>query len=178
MKIRVLNEEDAGLFRDLCLEAVDETPSAFCESAAEVLAKSIETFTDHLASHGRGDFVLGAFDEANHLIGTVGLYRAPYGKQSHKGTLWGLYVTPHHRQRGIGRALTVAVLEHACNLPGILQINLSVANSNPSAQQLYESLGFKTYGIEPDALNVNGVYTNEIWMQLSLIDHGHKLQTP
>lgn len=168
LTIRLLNHADTEIFKILLIEAAQDTPAAFCESAAEVIAKPLEGFTDLLDAHGRGDFVLGAFDEANNLLGVVGLCRFPFGKQSHKSMLWGMYVTPSKRRQGIGRALIGAALENIRKLPGILQVNLSTAGVNDAAKNLYQSLGFKIYGIEPNSINVDGMYFDETWMQLTI----------
>lgn len=167
--IRLLNSDDAQIFRILRIEGVNESPGAFGESVVEVTGKSLAGFVDHLGSHGRGDFVVGAFDESNNLIGMVGFYRAPYAKLSHKGTLWGMYVTPAERGKGVGRVLVLAAIKGVRNMTGVLQINLCVSASNTVAKHLYESLGFRIYGIEPNAIHIDGVYVDEVLMQFSLL---------
>lgn len=167
--IRRLNHRtDAEIFKALIIEAVQDTPAAFCESAEEVVTKPLSGFTDLLDDHGRGDFVLGAFDETNNLIGIVGICRFPFGKQFHKAMLWGMYVTINKRQQGIGRQLIQTAIKDTRTLPGILHINLSTTGTSSAANRLYESLGFKIYGVEPNSVNVDGVYFDETWMQLEI----------
>ena len=168
MNIRLLSHDDTNIFRALLIEAVHESPSAFAESIIEVTEKSFVEFADQLSSHECGDFVLGAFDDINHLIGIVGFYRIVHEKKSHKGTLWGIYVTPANRQQGVGCALIAAAIARAKKLSGILQLNLSVVKSNEPARRLYESHGFQIYGVEQNAIHVDGMYLDELFMHLSL----------
>jgi ribosomal protein S18 acetylase RimI-like enzyme len=169
MNIRLLTHEDVAAFRALRVEAVANAPSAFSESIEEITKKSIEECADQLQSHGKGDFVMGAFDDNNHLVGMVGIYRAMHDKQYHKGTLWGMYVSPKGRQQGIGRALMTAAIEHAKSLPGIVCITLCVTVSNNIARSFYETLGFQVCGIERMALKIDGVFYDEMMMQLCLV---------
>jgi len=55
-----------------------------------------------------------------------------------KGYIWGVYVAPDHRGRGIGRALTQAVVEHLRSV-GCTQVHL---HTSPAGRSVYESLGF------------------------------------
>ncbi len=167
--IRRLNHHtDAEIFKALIIEAAQDTPAAFCESAEEVAAKPLSGFADLLDDHGRGDFVLGAFDDTDNLVGIVGLCRSPFGKQRHKAMLWGMYVTINKRQQGIGRQLIHAAINNARTMPGILHINLSTTGTNDAANHLYTSLGFRIYGVEPKSVNFNGTYFDETWMQLEM----------
>lgn len=165
MYIRPLKHEDAELFRCLRIFAIKDTPSAFSESVAEVLQRSRVECAEQLDSHGRGDFVLGAFDDEDQLIGMAGFYREPLTRMAHKGTLWGVYVRPEQRRQGICSALINAVIERVQSLPDMLSLHLRVTASNETAKQLYEKHGFYTYGIEPKALHVDGTYYDEVLMQ-------------
>jgi len=168
MNIRLLNQDDVDIFRALRLKAVTEVPSAFTESIAEVTQKSFKDCADQLEGHGKGDFVLGAFDDNNHLVGTVGFYRSMHDKQFHKGTLWAVYVAPSGRQQGIGSALIIAAIDRAKNLSGISNITLCVTSSNESARRLYESKGFQVCGVEQRVLQIDGEYFDSVAMQLLL----------
>jgi ribosomal protein S18 acetylase RimI-like enzyme len=166
MNIRLLNQRDVSSFRALRSEAVREAPAAFTESFEEITKRSEADCAYQLQSHGKGDFVLGAFDNNTHLVGMVGFYRAVHDKQSHKGTLWGMYVAPKERERGVGRALMTAAIEHAKKLPGIVYLTLCVTASNKAAIRFYETTGFQVCGTERQALCIDGVYFDEMMMQL------------
>ena len=57
-----------------------------------------------------------------------------------KGYIWGVYVAPDNRGKGIGRALTQAVVEHLRSV-GCTQVHL---HASPAGRSVYESLGFVT----------------------------------
>ncbi len=106
-----------------------------------------------------GDFLLGAYESANApLIGVVGLLRNQSDKERHKASVVGMYVAPEAAGRGVGRALLNELLARAAQVEGLRQIQLMVSSRNEAARKLYESLGFRKYGCEVDALNVGGVF--------------------
>ena len=57
-----------------------------------------------------------------------------------RGYIWGVYVAPDRRGRGIGRALTQAMVEHLRSA-GCTQVHL---HTSPAGRSVYESLGFVT----------------------------------
>ena len=110
--------------------------------------------------------ILGSFQPA--LIGVVGLIRDRHFKSSHKAHLWGMYVAPAYRGKGVGTDLLQAALRHARTLPGVSWVHLSVSSAAPAAQRLYERAGFKLWGTEPDALCHEGQTADEHHMALRL----------
>ena len=64
-------------------------------------------------------------------------------------------VTQPCRGRGIGRALTKALLQYAANL-GVVYATLEVRKSNAVAQTLYQSLGFEYVGVRKRYYEDNG----------------------
>ena len=89
--------------------------------------------------------VLVAVDAAGVLLGTVTIVRpgSEYAEISRDGELEFrmLAVTPEARGRGIGEALTRAVLERAREL-AIGRVVLSSLSGMSTAHRLYERLGF------------------------------------
>lgn len=51
-------------------------------------------------------------------------------------------VAPEYQGRGLGRRLMLAGLAELRRLPGLRQVNLTVAANNTTAMRLYDSLGF------------------------------------
>jgi hypothetical protein len=66
--------------------------------------------------------------------------------------------------------LLAAAIERAQSLPGVRKVQLSVITSQPAARCLYSSLGFRSFGVEPGALHVDGDYLDEEYMYLPLGD--------
>lgn len=91
-------------------------------------------------------------------------------KESHKGNVFGLYVAPEVRGTGIGKSLMIELLKRAKKCDGLEQIKLAVMSENSSAKKLYQSLGFKTYGVERNGLKYNGEYFDEDLMVLTFND--------
>lgn len=158
MNIRILKNDDAEEFWRLRLQGLKEQPSAFGAAFEEEISipmeKLIDRFIKDTISPPEDNFVLGAYDEENHLVGVVGFRRERRIKLRHKASVWGMYVAPKHRKAGVGKALMNELLKMARKLNGVEQINLGVVSSNLSAKNLYISLGFKPYGVEKNALKV------------------------
>lgn len=171
MIIRRLTQDDADDLWQLRLDALESTPAAFAEAAEEHRNTSAAAFADRLRAPG--NFVFGAFDGAA-LVGMVGLHRHERVKRRHKGTIWGMFVRPEHRHRGIARALVAAAVGFASQQPGLTHIQLSVTAQQHDARRLYLSLGFVPFGLEPAALQVDGTLIDEEHMILAVgsVDRG------
>jgi ribosomal protein S18 acetylase RimI-like enzyme len=160
-EIRRLSCDDALAYRALRLESLERHPDAFGASLDDERQMSGDDMIDRLAR----STVFGAFD-AEGLAGTAGWYRMTGDKLSHRGALWGMYVRPRARRRGLGEALVHHVLDDARG--NVEQIHLTVTTVNEPAHRLYERMGFVSYGLEPRALKVGGDYLDEVMMVCAL----------
>jgi RimJ/RimL family protein N-acetyltransferase len=165
--VRRLVGADAAETWRLRREALERDPASFGESVEEHLKTSPAAFAERLASGGSESFVYGAFD-GQKLVAMVGFYREKRIKRRHKGVIWGVYVTPAYRGGGVARAVMTSLLDSVRALPGLKCIYLSVTAEQPAARNLYASLGFRSFGLEPRALAVNGEYLDEEHMILEL----------
>ncbi|TJY43100.1 GNAT family N-acetyltransferase [Cohnella pontilimi] len=167
MNIRVLDEPDARLYRELRLSALRNNPEAFGSTYEREAAFSLETIIERIKPTD-DKFVLGAFDDLGALVGIVAFVRESGLKDAHKGNVYGMYVTPQKTGQGLGKSLMVELIRKARSIDGLEQIKLAVVSDNVFAQKLYESLGFTVYGVEPNALKFNGNYFDEDLMILKL----------
>ena len=170
MLIKTLTEVDAKQFWPLRLRALRENPQAFGASYEEELNTPIDKLISHFSSNFilplEENFMLGAFNKNNEMVGVVGFRREKRTKLRHKGNLWGMYVVSELAQTGIGKALLSELLNKAKSLANLEQINLGVVSSNASAKGLYNSFGFKTYAIEKNALKIGEQYFDDDLMVL------------
>ena len=89
-------------------------------------------------------------EEAGEIIGFAGAWIVL--DEAH---ITNIAVTQSRRGRGIGRALTQALLQYAANL-GVVYATLEVRRSNTVAQRLYQSLGFEYVGVRKRYYEDNG----------------------
>lgn len=170
--IRRLNPTDWEAYRTIRLEALQLAPEAFGSDYTET---SLRTPEDWAASLNRTDtVVLGAFAEAGNpaaegqIVGTAGLSRERRVKTQHKGTVFGVYVTPAVRGTGCGKALVTELIRLARAMGGVEQLMLCVVAENAAAKAVYAGLGFRVYGREPRAIKLGERYLDEDLMVLEL----------
>lgn len=164
-RIRRLSAADGQEYLTLRREMLLDTPLAFGSSPEDDFCRDEGWFEGFLAA-GPGNVLYGAFDPD--LVGAVGLFRGTGRKAAHLVTLWGMYVKPHRRRRGLGGGLVSAAIDHARTVPGVRQIHLGVSDATPGARAVYESLGFVLWGTEPRATCHQGRFTDEHHMVLRL----------
>jgi RimJ/RimL family protein N-acetyltransferase len=162
-RIRRLETADAGLYREIRLEALQRNPEAFGSNFAWENAQPPAWFE---ASIGRAA-IFGAFVDGT-LAGMAGFAVQESSKRAHKATLWGMYVRAAGRNAGVGKKLVAAVLDHAHGRVEMVQ--LSVVSENESARRLYCAMGFVEYGYEKRALKQDGRYFDEVHM-VNYLDH-------
>jgi ribosomal protein S18 acetylase RimI-like enzyme len=162
MHVRRLAPADALSWRSLRLRALREHPDAFTSSWEADAQQPVEAAAARLAAHA----VWGAY-QGRELYGFVGLERESRPKNRHKATVVGMYVAPEVAGQGVGRALLAALLAHA-RAEGVASLVLTVTDGNDHARRLYEGAGFRSFGIEPDAIRIDGRSLPKNHMHLAL----------
>jgi ribosomal protein S18 acetylase RimI-like enzyme len=155
MEIRALTAADVDLFREVRLRALREHPDTFGLSADEFARRPISEVASRLANESQhpDSFTLGAFIDER-LVGIMGMQRDDGEKHCHNGFVWGVYVVPEARGRGVARAMMVETIERARRVEGLMKLYLAVTTFNTTARALYISLGFEVYGLEPYAMKL------------------------
>ena len=163
MLIRMLGPADATLVRSLRLRALREHPDAFTSSYEQDRDLPVEATSQRLAAHP----FWGAYHQAE-LRGFVGLERELRPKCRHKAIVMGMYVAPEAGGQGVARKLLEALIAHA-RANGVESLLLTVTHGNERATRLYEAAGFRSFGIEPDAIRVAGRSCAKNHMQMKLV---------
>ncbi|WP_019937912.1 GNAT family N-acetyltransferase [Bordetella sp. FB-8] len=162
IQIRLLAAPDTSALREVRLTALTEAPRAFGSSMEEEELLGLDHFL-RLAEADEKSAVLGAFAEGR-MVGMTCISQYGKLKARHKAFIWGVYVDPEHRGRGLARQLLQAALARAATMPGVRRVHLTAAADNTAAMALYADLGFVEYGREPDSLCVNGELIDEVLM--------------
>jgi RimJ/RimL family protein N-acetyltransferase len=157
--VRCLEPADCDVIIALRREALAAEPLAFGASIEDDRTLSPELLRASLAD-APAFAIVGAFD-AHTLVGMAGLLRMEKVKARHRALVWGMFVAPMARGRGVGAAILRAAINRAREWPGIVQVQLSVTETSDGAARLYRSMGFHEWGVEPHALYWQGRYVNE-----------------
>jgi RimJ/RimL family protein N-acetyltransferase len=170
MLIRILTANDAAAYQALRLRGLRESPEAFGSTYEGEVDTPLEQIAERLSHGAAGDDVIfGAFeDDGGALVGLAGVRRGTSLKTRHRAGVWGMYVAPEARGRGVGHALVSALIAHARSQEGVDRLVLGVESGNEAARALYHAVGFVTYGMEPQAYKLDGRYWDSEMMTLDL----------
>jgi len=140
-RIERLGASDWERVRAVRLRALAEAPDAFGTTFAQDEARPPEEWRARLADPRAATFVATADGK------DVGLVTGrKYEGYDGAGGLFGMWVAPSHRGRGIARELIDAVVAWARD-SGFNRLLLDVADANTAAIALYESKGFRSTGV-------------------------------
>lgn len=165
LEVRPLAASDVAAFRQIRLQAILDSPSAVWPTYEEEANRTSEEIEARIVMTGM-QLVFGAFIDSA-LVGIAGLRREPLDQVRHKAVLWGVFISPAWRREGLARKLFAQVASFA-RQAGVLQIHLCVNAENVRAANLYRSIGFKSFGVEPRAMRVGDRFFDEEHMVLRL----------
>lgn len=164
MHIRRLGADDADAFSALRREVTRENPVPMGLTFEEELTRTLDGFRAQLSSP-LPNAVFGSF-LGDELAATAAVSRAgPFPSSHHKMVMWGVFASPRHRRRGLGRQVVGAALQHAFD-NGVRRVNLQVYVPNEPAIALYQSIGFVAYAVEVEAVCLGGQYHDGVHMAL------------
>ena len=164
--IREATPADARSYRQLRLEALQDSPTAFTADYQKNLNYPPQYWEDLLTMEADEQTIFVAEGEAK-LIGMTGIARGRSQKTRHSAWIWGVYITPTWRGLRVAQELI-----HSCfawaELRKIVVIKLGVSATNQPAIRCYARCGFSAYGTEPRAIFYDGKYHDELLMSRSL----------
>jgi GNAT superfamily N-acetyltransferase len=143
VKIRRIVATDWTSFKDLRLRALKHDPLAFGSTFLRERAYRPERWRDWAESGAAGveSATFVAEGAARRLVGMAGVFTD--GSQYH---VWGMWVSPEQRGRGLGGKLLDRILAWARSAHPDRAVYLDVNPVQSVAVRLYESRGFDSTG--------------------------------
>ena len=166
LTIRPLEIDDFGAFLDIQRDALLNAPEVFGSDydwfdALSILSKE-QRYEKYM--NFPYQYLLGAIGDQGAIIGMIGFSSEhTQAKTRHKGKIWGMYVTPEHRGKGLASQLVQTVLSAAQEI-GCELIQLSVSTRNEASYSLYLRMGFTVYGTDVHAMKIGDEYVDEYQM--------------
>lgn len=165
---RLLTPAEAEAYSRLRTAMLIDVPRAFASSPGDAHGEKPDAIVEYLANPHQAITVADHPDKPGELAAAAGIMRLKHRKMSHTANIWGVYCVPELRGHGLGRAVMIRAIELARTWQGVEKISLSVSAQSTNALALYESLGFKRWGLEPDAMRIDGESFDEIHLSLRL----------
>ena len=163
--IREAETSDAIQFRELRLDALQDSPTSF-SADYQVNADQTMDYWEGRLSKDENNTIF--FAEADHrLIGMTGIGRRQSPKTLHSADIYSVYVRPVWRGLHIAEALIEACIQWAKERE-VNIVKLGVTSSSASAVRCYQRCGFTIYGTEPRGIFYNGQYHNGYLMYRDL----------
>jgi GNAT superfamily N-acetyltransferase len=169
--VRVLGESDWPLYRKVRLSALEESPKSFTASLADETSEDEQFWRDRM---NRSHRLLAELDQQPQ--GTVSLGRYPDKPAS--GEVFGLYVFPEVRGRGVSSQLVEAAAALAVE-EGYQQLFYWAGVDNPRAIGFAMSFGFRLTGSRRPAHDSDlDLGEEEIAMVLPLMNDASSVPNP
>jgi ribosomal protein S18 acetylase RimI-like enzyme len=168
--IRKLRPHESAIYREVRLACLKIVPQYFGSTYEEEVLNPKFMFETFIEDSSPDHVMFGAF-AGEHLVGIAGFNRMARQRAMHRGELVQVYVDSNYRGQNIGEKLIRHIVDYAFTLDGVEQIQLSVIASNQTAIQLYEKVGFRTFGVQPRYFKVGDTYMDQQFMQLFKSDY-------
>jgi GNAT superfamily N-acetyltransferase len=154
--VRSIQADEGELLRTVRLAALKSAPAAFLETYEEVAADPADVWAARAAaSTGDGDqLIMVALDDGR-PVGMAGIAREIGQRRRHRATLWGVWLDPAHRGRGVGRQLVATALDWARALE-VRAVYLEVVENEDPSWSLYGRLGFVRREVDPFGAHFDG----------------------
>ena len=154
--VRSIQGDEGELLREVRLAALKSAPAAFLETFEEVAADPADVWAARAAaSTGEGDqLIMVALDEGR-PVGMAGIAREIGQRRRHRATLWGVWLDPAHRGRGVGRQRVSTALDWARELE-VRAVYLEVVENEDPSWSLYGRLGFVRREVDPFGAHFDG----------------------
>ncbi len=162
-QITNLKPEEWKDYKSIRLEALKNDPQAFITSFENASKYTDEKWKDRLTNNGDKLFFL---KDENQIIGMAGYFIGKDACQKHIANIVGVYISPKYRGLGLSKLLLSAIIYKVKADPHIKKLSLGVISTQSPAIKLYTSLGFEPIGTKKKESKINGVYYDEILMEM------------
>lgn len=130
------------------------------------LGEEAEWFVGLYRGVEEGSAVAAVAEEGGRAVGLCNVNRKGAHREGRHIGVLGIAIARPWRRKGIGRQLLRFAIER-CR-PKFELVELTVFASNTHARDLYASLGFVPWGVEPKGVKRDGRYTDVVHMSLDL----------
>jgi len=154
--VRSIQADEGELLRDVRLAALKGAPAAFLETFDEVAADPDDVWALRAAaSTGEGDQLIMVALNEGRPVGMAGIAREIGQRRRHRATLWGVWLDPAHRGRGVGRQMVSTALDWARERE-VRAVYLEVVENEDPSWSLYGRLGFVRREVDPFGAHFDG----------------------
>ena len=141
--LELITSENALVFKDVRLRALQDTPSAFGSTYAKESALKDADWIKRAAQWSNERAAAYLAMDKDTACGIAGVYLDQNDATlAHLGSMW---TAPSHRRRGVGRLLVNEIIRWV-QLRKVHALRLMVVCNNQSAILFYERLGFTMTG--------------------------------
>lgn len=170
MHIALLTPEHAMAYKALMLHAYEQAADSFTSTPQERALHPDSWWHKRMADPSGLSLVWGAF-VGQSLVGTVALELSARAKTRHKALVVAMFVHEDFRGRGLAKQLMQTLVQHGMARQDLRLLQLEVTQGNTAAEQLYQSLGFQAYGVEPMAVMSSNGFKSKVhmWLDLAMV---------
>lgn len=165
--IREVTLDEVEAYRELRLEGLRLHPDAFGSDYEIDKERPMEYWRDRITKSDATPRAVYVADAGGAFAGMMVVSITNQPKMAHFGWITGVYVRPAWRGCGISDKLFDACLTWARERK-LRMLKLAVATANGAAIGCYLRLGFTVFGVDPEALLVDGKYYDELLMMRRL----------
>jgi ribosomal protein S18 acetylase RimI-like enzyme len=141
VRLHEVGPDDWESYREIRLEMLLDSPDAFWVTHADLAGFTEAQWRENVS---RGWLVNARI--GGDPVGSAGLGTHAEPGQPDRTVLWGMYVSPRARGRGVGQRLVGAVLDEV-RRRGAPEVFLEVTSGNEPALALYARCGFERTGV-------------------------------
>lgn len=153
-------------YKELRLASLRNDKCAFLASFEEKVKASDDEWKKRLEESETEEegFILFARYQGK-LVGLLGAYFPKHEKQNHIAELYGFYVDPSLRGKGIGKRLMEEVLAKLEKRKDIVKVKIGVNEIQEKAIEIYKKFGFKEVGRLEKELKIGDEFYDEILLE-------------